>query len=64
MARSQRFSAVHPLIHCAPPLALTLLNGRDLVGIGIGNLNCEFLLDGHDYLYCIERVEAEVGGEC
>jgi hypothetical protein len=41
-----------------------LLNGRDLIGIGIGNLDSELLLDGHDYLYCVERIETEVGGEC
>lgn len=35
----------------------------DVVGVLVGDLNAELLLDGHDHLDGIERVEAEVVGE-
>lgn len=42
---------------------LTLLDRVDGVGLGVGDLNGKLLLDGHDDLDGVERVEAEVGGE-
>jgi hypothetical protein len=42
---------------------LTLSDARDGISILIGNLDGELLLDGHDDLYGVERVEAEVFGE-
>ena len=38
----------------------TLLNGGDLICLGIGDLNTEFLLDSHDYLNSVEGVESKV----
>lgn len=40
-----------------------LLDGVDVVGILVGNLDAELLLDGHDDLDGVEAVEAEVVGE-
>lgn len=37
--------------------------GVDGVGILVGDLDAELLLDGHDDLDGVERVEAEVVGE-
>lgn len=37
--------------------------GVDGVGILVGDLNAEFLLNGHDDLNGVERVETEVVGE-
>ena len=39
------------------------LTGVDGVGILVGNLNAKLLLNGHDNLDGIERVEAEVVGK-
>jgi hypothetical protein len=41
----------------------SLVDGVDRVGILVGDLNAEFLLDGHDDLDGVKRVEAEVVGE-
>jgi hypothetical protein len=35
----------------------------DGVGVLVGDLNAELLLDGHDNLDSVKRVEAEVVGE-
>lgn len=35
----------------------------DVVGVLVGDLDAEFLLDGHDDLDGVEAVEAEVVGE-
>jgi hypothetical protein len=35
----------------------------DGVGVLVGDLNAEFLLDGHDDLDGVKRVETEVVGE-
>ena len=43
---------------------LTLCNRRDLVRLCIRNLDPELLFNSHDDLDGVERVEAEVGGEC
>lgn len=45
------------------PPRLTLSNAGDSIGILIGDLDGKLLLDGHDDLYGIERVQTEVGGE-
>jgi hypothetical protein len=37
--------------------------GVDGVGVLVGDLNAELLLDGHDDLNGVERVKAEVVGE-
>ena len=42
---------------------LTFSNSVDLVRLGIGNLDAKLLLDGHDDLDGVERVESEVRGE-
>jgi hypothetical protein len=42
---------------------LTLSDARDGISILIGNLDGKLLLDGHDDLYGVERVESEVFGE-
>jgi hypothetical protein len=41
----------------------SLVNGVDGVGVLVGDLNAELLLDGHDNLDSVKRVEAEVVGE-
>lgn len=41
----------------------SLVNGVDGVGVLVGDLNAEFLLDGHDDLDGVKRVETEVVGE-
>ena len=41
----------------------TLVDRVDSVSLGVGDLNGELLLDGHDDLDGVERVEAEVRGE-
>ena len=41
-------------------IALTLLNRGNLVCLGIGDLNAEFLLNSHDYLNGVEGVESEI----
>ena len=40
-----------------------LSTGVDRVGILVGDLNAELLLDGHDDLDGVKRVETEVVGE-
>lgn len=40
-----------------------LVDGVDGVGVLVGDLNAEFLLNGHDDLNGVEAVEAEVVGE-
>jgi hypothetical protein len=47
-----------------PTAPLTLRNSRNLVRLGVGDLDAKLLLDGHDDLDGVERVEAEVRGEC
>jgi hypothetical protein len=42
---------------------LTLSDARDGISILVGDLDSKLLLDGHDDLYGVERVEAEVFGE-
>jgi hypothetical protein len=42
---------------------LTLLNGGNLVCLGIGDLDTKLLLDSHDDFYSVERVESKVRGE-
>jgi hypothetical protein len=49
-----------PLQRCTVP---TLVNRVDGVGLSVGDLNGELLLDGHDDLDGVERVEAEVSRE-
>lgn len=39
---------------------LTLLNRGNLICLGIGDLDTEFLLDSHDNLNGVERVESEI----
>ena len=41
-----------------------ILNTHNLISLRIGNLNGEFILDGHDDLHGVEGVESEVIGEC
>jgi hypothetical protein len=41
----------------------SLVNGVDGVGVLVGDLNAELLLDGHDNLDGVKRVETEVVGE-
>lgn len=41
----------------------SLLDGVDGVGVLVGDLNAEFLLNGHDDLNGVERVKTEVVGE-
>lgn len=40
-----------------------LLTRVDGVGVLVGNLNAELLLDSHDDLNGVERVETEIVGE-
>ena len=40
-----------------------LLDGVDAIGVLVGDLDAEFLLDGHDDLDGVEAVETEVIGE-
>lgn len=43
--------------------SLTILDSCDLIGLGIRNLNSEFLFNGHDNLDSVKRVKAEIAGE-
>lgn len=44
-------------------VALTILDSCDFIGLGIRNLNGEFLFNGHDNLDSVKRVKAEIAGE-
>jgi hypothetical protein len=39
------------------------LDGRNLVSLGIGNLNGKFILNGHDNLDNIQRVQTQIISE-
>ncbi len=41
-----------------------ILNTHNLIRLRVGNLNGEFVLDGHDDFDGVEGVESEVFGEC
>lgn len=41
----------------------SILDSCDLIGLGIRNLNSEFLFNGHDNLDSVKRVKAEIAGE-